>query len=109
MIALWGAELGWRGQRDWEREFEQLQYQALRKCTGATRGSRIDLVSQIAGVESPKMAIEAAQSRLMGTILRDPKVLGDLVEDEEAGTSTALTEIMKKVSGLMEGELQRSL
>jgi len=21
-IALWGADLGWRGQRDWEREFE---------------------------------------------------------------------------------------
>jgi len=59
-IALWGAELGCRGQRDWEQEFEQLQYQALMQCTGATRGSRKELVRQIAGLKSPSMAMDAA-------------------------------------------------
>ena len=39
-VALWGSELGWRGQRDWEEEFERLQYQALKKCVNATHGSR---------------------------------------------------------------------
>ena len=40
-IALWGSELGWSGQRDWEREFNRLQYQALRKATQAIKGSRM--------------------------------------------------------------------
>ena len=39
-MALWGAEIGWRGQRDWEEEFEKLQYQALRKYVNATHESR---------------------------------------------------------------------
>ena len=25
-VALWGSELRWRGQKDWEEEFEKLQY-----------------------------------------------------------------------------------
>jgi len=44
-IALWGSELGWRGQRDWEKEFEQLQSQVLKKCVNATHGSQKELVS----------------------------------------------------------------
>jgi len=68
-IALWGSELGWRGQRDWEKRFEQLQYQPLKKCINATHESKIELVSQIAGVESPRMALDAAQARLMGKIM----------------------------------------
>jgi len=107
-IALWGAELGWRGQRDWEREFEQLQYQALMRCTGATRGSRKELVSQIAGVESPSMAMDAAQSRLMGKILKDPTALGDLLKSKEAGVPTALTRIIKTATGLAEGTTKLS-
>ena len=93
-IALWSAELGWCGQRDWEREFEQLQYQALMKCTGATRGSRKELVSQIAGVESPSMIMNTAQSRLMGKNLRDSTALRDLVKDEEVGVPMALRRII---------------
>lgn len=107
-IALWGAELGWRGQRDWEREFEQLQFHALMKCTGATRGSRKELVSQIAGMESPAMTMDAAQSRLMGKILRDPTTLGDLVKDEEAGVPMALTRIMKTATDLGDGNTKLS-
>jgi len=84
-IALWGSELGWRGQRDWEKDFEQLQYQALKKCVNATHGSKIELISQIAGVESPRMALDAAQARLMGKIMRDTTALGDLMFDDGTG------------------------
>jgi len=45
VIALWGSELGWRGQRDWEKEFEHLHYQAPKKCVNATHGSKKELVS----------------------------------------------------------------
>ena len=79
---MWVSELGWRGQRDWEKEFKQLQYQALKKCVNATHGSRIELVSQIAMVESPRMALDAAQSRLMGKIMQDTTALGDLIFDD---------------------------
>jgi len=77
--------LGWRGQRDWEKDFEQLQYQALKKCVNATNGSKIELVSQIAGVESPKVALDAAQARLMGKIMRDTTTLEDLMFDDKTG------------------------
>ena len=51
MVALWGAELGWKGQRAWVREFERVQYQALRKCTGATIGASREKVNLMARVE----------------------------------------------------------
>jgi len=87
-IALWGSELGWRGQRDWEKEFEHLQYQAMKKCVNATHGSKKELVSQIAGVESPRMALDAAQARLMGKIMRDTTALGDLMFEDGSGRNT---------------------
>ena len=39
------------------------------------------MVNQIAGVETPRAIIEAAQARLMGKILKGPTALGDLLED----------------------------
>ena len=39
VVALWGAELGWKGQKAWLKEVERLQNQALRKCTGMTLGA----------------------------------------------------------------------
>lgn len=71
-VALWGMELAWRGQSNWEEEFEKLQYQALKKCVNAVQGSRRELVSQIAGVESPKMVLDAVQARLAAKMMRDP-------------------------------------
>jgi len=44
--------------------------------------SKIELVSQIAGVESLRMALDAAQARLMGKIMRDTTALGDLIFDD---------------------------
>lgn len=41
------------------------------------------MVSQIAGVESPRMVLDAAQARLAGKMLRDPSALGDLWVDQE--------------------------
>ena len=77
-VALWGAELGWRGQRNWEEEFEKLQYQALKKCVYMIHGSRRELVSQIAAVESRRMALDAAQARVMGKLMRNPSYIDDL-------------------------------
>ena len=37
-IATWGGELGWRGQKSWEKEFGRLQYQALRGQQEPSRG-----------------------------------------------------------------------
>ena len=77
-VALWEAELGWMEQRDWEEEFEKLQYQALKKCVNAMHGSRRELVSQIAEVESPRMALDTVQARVMGKLMRDPSYIDDL-------------------------------
>jgi len=68
----------------------------------------MELVSQIAGVESPGMAMDAAQSRLMGKILRDPTALGDLIEEEEGGIPTALTRIIKTAMDLADGSAKLS-
>jgi len=84
-IVLWGSELGWRGQRDWEKDFKQLQYQALKKYVNVIHGSKIELVSQIAGVESPRMVLDAVQARLMGKIMWDTTALGDLIFDDGTG------------------------
>ena len=75
-------ELGLKGQRDWEEEFEKLQYRALNKCVNATHGSRRKLVSQIAGVESPRMALDTAQARVMGKLIKDPLYMDDLWKDD---------------------------
>jgi len=80
---LWESELGWRGQRGWEKEFVQLQYQALKKYVNATHGSKTELVSQIAGVESPGMVLDAAQARVMRKIMGDNTALGDLIFENE--------------------------
>jgi len=55
-----------------------LQCQGLSKCVNAVRGARRELVSEIAGVENPRMALDAAQARLLGKLLRDPTALGDM-------------------------------
>ena len=55
-----------------------LQYQALSKCVNSVKGVRKELVRVIAGVESPKIALDVAQARLLGRIMRDSTTLGDL-------------------------------
>ena len=61
-IAMWGSEIGWRGQRDWRVEMQKLQNQALRKCTGAAHGSSGEKVERIAGVEPVDTVLDGAQT-----------------------------------------------
>jgi len=57
----------------------------LKKCVNVTYGSKIELVSQIAGVESPRMALDVAQAGHMGKIMRDTTALRDLNFDNGTG------------------------
>jgi len=77
-VAMWGSELGWRGQKRWEKKMIDLQYKSLTKCINSVKGARKELVREIAGVESSKMALDAAQAGLLGKMMRDPITLGDL-------------------------------
>ena len=83
--ALWGVELGWRGQREWEEEFDKLQYQALKKYINATYESRRELVSQIAAVETLRMALDVVQARVLEKLMRDLSYMDDLWKDDRSG------------------------
>ena len=71
-VAAWGVEIGWRGQREWREMMGKLQYQALRKCTGAVVGAEKVLVRQIAAVEDMETFAEAAQGRFLARAISDP-------------------------------------
>jgi len=77
-IAMWGSEIGWRGQRDWRAEMQKLQNQALRKCTGAAYGSSGEKVERIAGVEAVDTILDGAQTRFFARAVADPTAIGDL-------------------------------
>ena len=77
-VALWGAELGWRGQKEWKREFERLQYHALRKCTGAALGSNKQKANKIAAVEDVETILNAGQARYMARCMADPSTTEDI-------------------------------
>ena len=68
-IATWDAELGCRGQKAWEKEFSRLQYQALRKATGAVQGTSAE---KIAGVESVDIHMDNNQIRFVARCVEDP-------------------------------------
>ena len=71
-IATWGAELGWGGRENWEREFSRLQYQALRKATGTVQGTSAEKVNQMAGVEDVPTHLDNCQVRLVARSVEDP-------------------------------------
>ena len=54
--------MGWRGQKTWQKEFARLQYQAVRKATGAVQGTAIDKVNRMAGTDVSALAIVDATS-----------------------------------------------
>ena len=70
-VALWGAELGWRGQKEWKREFERLQYRALRKCREAVLGSNKQNLYKIATVEDVETIVKAGLARYMARCMAD--------------------------------------
>ena len=77
-IAIWGSDIGWRGQRDWRAEMQKLQNQALRKCTGAAYRSLGEKVERIVGVEPVDMILDRAQTQFFARVVADPTVIGDL-------------------------------
>ena len=77
-VAMWGSELGWRGQKRWEQKMIDLPYQVLTKCVSSVKGAHKELVREIMGVESPRMVLDAAQARLLGKMMQDPITLEDL-------------------------------
>ena len=78
VVALWGAELGWKGHKSWQKEFERLQYQALRKCTGTTLGASRERVNYIARVEDVKTILDSTQVRYLARCAIDPATTSDL-------------------------------
>lgn len=79
-VALWGAEIAWRGQQAWRCSLERLQYQALRKCTGAVIGADMYKVNKLAGVEGVDMILGAAQTRFMARCIGDPSMTDGIWE-----------------------------
>ena len=78
-ITTWGAELGWRGQKIWEREFSRLKYQALRKATGTVQGTSAEKVNKIAGVEDVDVHLDNLQVRLVARSVEYSSKLGDIL------------------------------
>ena len=71
-VALWGAELGWKWQKAWLKEFKRLKYQALRKCTAATLGASREKVNYIARVEDVKTILDSTQVGYLARCATDP-------------------------------------
>ena len=70
--------MGWKGQKAWLKEFERLQYQALRKCTGATLVASREKVNYIARVEDVKTILDSTQVRYLARCATDPATTSDL-------------------------------
>ena len=86
-VALWGAELGWRGQKEWKGEFERLQYQALRKCTRVVLVSNKQKVNKIAAVEDVETILNTGQARYMARCMADPSTTEEIWEEEVSNKS----------------------
>ena len=78
----WGMEVAWRGNPKMIEEMEKVEYQALRKCTGAYRGAARDKIRAIAGVEPLEVKIEGMQARWMARTIERPAAAGTLLPAE---------------------------
>ena len=77
-IALWGAEVGWRGLEKWRTALKTLQYQSLRKCAGAPHGTAQEAVDKVTGVESIEGKMDAMQARYVARSMGNPTVMEGL-------------------------------
>ena len=87
-IALWGAEVGWRGQEKWKKALKKTQYQSLRKCAGAPQGTPQEAVDKITGVESTETKVDAMQARFVARSMCNGEAMkglwpGDFEKSEE--------------------------
>ena len=55
-----------------------MQYQALRKATGAVQGTAMDKVNRMAGVEDVPTYLDNCQARFIARCVEDPTKLGDI-------------------------------
>ena len=78
MVATWGAELGWRGQKRWAEELERLQYDSLCKCVGAVKGASKEKVRKIAGVEKVVTYMDGVQARFVARAAKEKYLCGML-------------------------------
>ena len=103
-IATWGAEIGWRGQHQWKEQMRKLQHAALRKCTVAVVGARIESVDKIAAVESVETHLDAMQVPFIAIAIEDPVGVGDLIYGAGKGVPGTLdAEMMAKALVGIEG------
>ena len=77
-IALWGAEVGWRGQGKWRKALKTLQYQSLSKSVGAPYGTAQAAVDRIAGVEPIETKLDSMQARFVARSMTDPTAIRGL-------------------------------
>ena len=61
-VATWGAEIGWKGQEVWAEAVNKLQYQALRKATGAVVGASMEMVRGICGATAADAELDSQTS-----------------------------------------------
>ena len=64
---------------------EKLQYQVLKKATGAVQGSSMEKVNKIAGVEDVETIMRANQARFIARCMADPAGVGDILQGKEEG------------------------
>ena len=83
-VALWGSELGWRGQLQFQKAFQRLQYQVLRKATGAVTGASMEKINLIAGVEDVYTTLNATQQRFMARCMQEPSRTRDIFAECES-------------------------
>ena len=75
-VALWGLEVGWRGQRGWREMMERLQYGALQKCTGPVVGARRESVRKVAAIESVQLFVRTTTGRYLARLMCDSSRAG---------------------------------
>ena len=70
--------MGWKGQRAWVKQFERVQYQALRKCMGATIGASREKVNLMARLEDVETILNSSQVRYLARCASDPSTSEDI-------------------------------
>ena len=100
-IALWGAEV--RRER-WRKALKTLQYQSLRKCSGASYGTAQAAVDKITGVEPIETKVDAMQARYVATSMSSPIAMeglwpADFEKSREVTGRGGTGRIMRTVGG----------
>lgn len=85
-VVAWGIEVGWQDCEKGRRLMARLQYEALRKWTGAIAGARQSVGREIAAVEEVSMFAEAACGRFLAWAMSDLHRVGVTEAGDYEGT-----------------------